>query len=277
MLWTIAKYALTAGALAACLPQAFASDAPVADEPVHYACPAEVRAVYPDIDATPFINGRGAAIPQDPGMLIDWTRAAFAKSACQPKVKFYRLPVIRGALEINQGRYDILLVASIDNPLAGQLRFPQEGERISQFKMLGRGALMLYTLPDSAAVWDGVKLDLPAPGTVGVVRGQVAQFVAQRNGWQIDESPDIESNFRKLSVHRVSAVLEQQLIASDFIKNQPGEKAQALKVPVQTMDYYSPVTPVFYQRYPEFTEQFWLDMCNQSRNVWKNLPKCSAK
>lgn len=238
------------------------------------ACPEEVRIVYPDISAPPFMNGSGRKIPDDPGFVVNWAKAAMARSACHVKLIFDRVPVYRSILEINNGQYDILLVSATDNPLLTKLRYPMAGDNIDARKVIGKGALMLYTMPASSASWDGAKLTLPSPGTVGVVRGQVTGFLAKQNGWFIDESPDSTTNFRKLALGRVSAVLEQQLIASDIMKTVPNEHFQMLTVPVKTMSYYSPVTPVFYNKYPDFSEQFWLDMCEQSRTVLKDLPKC---
>lgn len=255
-----------------------ASGADLATVPTSkFVCPAEVRIVYPDIDAAPFINGSGAQVPDNPGMLIDWVKAAIANSPCRAKVSFFRLPTLRTIMEINVGRYDMMLAVATDNPMASKLRFPMQREEIAQNKAIARGALMLYALSNSAANWDGTTLNLPPPGTVGVTRGQAAQFVATQNGWRTDESPDAETNFRKLQLQRVAAVLEQKLVAADLIKGLPDQSVQMLAVPVKTISYYSPVTGDFYRRYPQFSEQFWLDVCNQSRKVLKDLPKCTDK
>jgi len=248
-----------------------------AGTPASYPCPTEVRIVYPDIDATPFINGVGATVPENPGMLIDWVRTAIANSPCHIKLSLSRLPTLRTVMEINVGRYDVMLAVATDNPLAKKLRFPMQEDGIAQNKAIAKGALMLYALSQSTANWDGTTLNLPQPGTVGVVRGQVAQFVATQKGWDTDESPDAETNFRKLLLRRVAVVLEQKLVAADLIKKMPNQKVQMLTVPVKTTSYYSPVTTDFYQRYPQFSEQFWLDMCRESRKSLKDLPKCSDK
>jgi hypothetical protein len=268
-------FALTALTLIAA--SAIAGQAPVVNDKASYACPTEVRIVYPDTDAAPFINGRGAAIPPEPGLLVDWVKSALAKSPCQVKLSLYRLPTLRSVMEINVGRYDIMVAAATDNPLASKLRFPMQEEGISPNKMIARGALMLYVLPQSVATWDGTTLNLPPPATVGVIRGQAAQFVATQNGWHIDESPDAETNFRKLLLRRVAAVLEQKLVAADLIKALPDQSVQMLTVPVKTLNYYSPVTIDFYNRYPQFSEQFWMDVCEESHKVFKALPKCADK
>ena len=267
---------LMAGAIAFAQP-AFAEQAQVANDKAAYACPAEVRVVYPDIDAAPFVNGHGADIPQNPGLLVDWVKSAIAKSPCQVKLSFFRLPTLRTVLEINIGRYDMMLAVATDNPLASKLRYPMQEDRISSNRMIGSGALMLYTLSQSTITWDGTTLNMPPPATVGVVRGQAAQFVATQNGWHTDESPDAETNFRKLLLHRVPAVLEQKLVATDLIKALPDQSVQMLTVPVKTLNYYSPVTVEFYHRYPQFSEQFWSDVCNESRKVLKGLPTCTEK
>jgi ABC-type amino acid transport substrate-binding protein len=256
---------------------ASAGQVQAANAKIAVACPTEVRVVYPDIDATPFINGRGVTIPQDPGLLIDWVKSAIAKSPCQVKLSLYRLPTVRTMMELNVGRYDILLAAATDNPLASKLRFPMQEDGMSPNRAVASGALMLYALPVSAAAWDGSTLNLPPPATVGVVRGQAAQFVAAQNGWRTDESPDAETNFRKLLLGRVAAVLEQRLVATDLVKTLPDQSVKMLAVPVKTLNYYSPVTTDFYSRYPQFSEQFWSDLCNESHKVLKGLPKCADK
>jgi hypothetical protein len=236
-------------------------------------CPDVVRVVYTDVAIPPYYNGQGADIPSDPGLAVEWVREAIAKSNCKPRVLFSRLPIPRLILAINDATQDIAAVLLYTPERAKTFQFPMRFGRLDDTLLLFHSNLSLYALSATQVVWDQRKV-LPADLVVGVVRGQIASFVAKEQGWSYDEAPDSATNFRKLLRGQIPLVLEQSFLADVERQKVPEGSFRELAPPVRSEAVYSATSQLFFKRYPEFTREYWHNICHEARTHFKDPTPC---
>lgn len=236
-------------------------------------CPAVVRIAYHDGEVAPFFLGNGrSVIPKDPGLAIAWNNNALHQSGCHPEMRLIRLPARRLDHDIFAGSLDIALGLAPSAERLKYVQFPLRDGRPDNRYAIGIARFFLYT-PKPAAIRWSEKKTLPLGTVVGVVMGQLPERMAMDRGWTIDTTHDMESNLHKLSLGRVNVVLAPETAVAAWLKTN-GNSIQKLEPPVETLEFYAPVSQAFLRRYPEFVQRYWRNICQQSRAYFTQLPEC---
>ncbi|HEY9102321.1 transporter substrate-binding domain-containing protein [Chitinimonas sp.] len=235
-------------------------------------CPARIRMAYMDAPAEPFFLGRGT-VGEPPGLFVDWALQALAATGCNSRVELARLPVARLDKALSEGDLDIVLGVASTSEREQTQAFP--GRHGKRLLYVARADIALYTALGDRLVWSGQTRELKGY-KVGVARAQMPANLAASQGWALELAPDNASNFRKLESGRVQVLLETSILADPYFQAHPLPGIRKLNPPLATLEYYAPASRSFQRDFPAFTEQFWLQLCRQSRTVLRELPACNA-
>ncbi len=235
------------------------------------ACPGEVRVSFPNFPIAPLVLGTDH-IANPPGQLISWTRNAYKQTGCKGVLTLLRRPPNRQLAEFANGEIDFLPGFSVGPDLPAQMVFPMREGTINTNLRLVTDLTSLYVrAADNQILWDGKALT-GARKRIGSSTGGSNLFdLIKQNGWELDVAPTPATDLQKLLVGRVDVILESDSVLEPLIGN---KKIRKLTPPLHITHRYAPVRKAFQQQYPEFTERFWLELCNQSRMVHPNLPAC---
>ncbi len=229
-------------------------------------CPTEVRVGFPDFPVSPLLNGT-TALEEIPGDLVVWTRNALAGGDCKPIVSIRRLPLNRLVAELRAKTVDV--VPGVGPALLSTLplAFPMRGTALDSSLIIVRDRLWIYVRDDDNDIrWDGTRLNVQNP-RIGISAGIMStKIAADKQGWIIDVAKNPESNLTKLSSHRIDAIVESELWLQRYLNTTPSVRANIRKLepPLVTVERYAPTTIDFYRKYPEYTQQFWHSMRQQS-------------
>lgn len=230
-------------------------------------CPDRIRLVYFDGAAEPFLLGEGRAIPEPPGLLVEWVRKTLDKLGCLPRASFERLPVGRIAALVSdeiQG-FDLLLGLAQSSPYVQQMRVPAAPARPEQDLSVLNQDFYLYARADDPPPWDGVQLMLREGQTVGVASRTVGVSIAVARGWPVEPALSNELAVRMTLAGRTAAVL----MASAFLDDRLARKDPRLQGLVKLQPavaserFYVGATVHFYRRHRDFVHQFWVEVCRQ--------------
>lgn len=238
-------------------------------------CPAHVRVSLPNFEIPPYVFGTDE-VESPPGLLIEWTRNALARAGCKPRIVIMRRPPNRQLAELALGLLDVLPgFAFNDNP-DDRLIFPIKDGTAKLGLAAMTDTVSLYARASDMSVrWDGATLrstDLLVGSSTG---GATTNAIARAHGWRIEPAPTPQADLRKLIAGRIDVILEPDVVMRTYLAGADGRAVRRLLPPVRVTNRYAPVSKLFYQAYPEFTERFWLELCRQSRAGAPSLPACS--
>lgn len=239
-------------------------------------CPPQIRVAYTDAELPPYVLGEGSAFNEPPGLFVAWARAALQKLGCMAVVRETRLPYNRIVSSMAAGTIDIRVTGGYRSDVADIMRFPMRNGGTNRAMAVAEANTRLYVLKNAPALaWDGTALRFTGPNpTIGTVRGHYTEKLIEAQKWATDSAPNWDSNAKKLLSGRVAAI-----VGPDSVVDALPERGQMqmLDPPVQYDLYFAPVSRQFQEKYPDFTERFWLEICRQSRATFTKLPACSLK
>lgn len=239
-------------------------------------CPAQIRVAYTDAELSPYVLGEGSVFHEPPGLFVAWARAALQKLGCMAVVSETRLPYNRIVSSMAAGTIDIRVTGGYRSEVADLMHFPMRNGSINRAMAVAEANTRLYVLKNAPALaWDGADLRFTGPHpAIGTVRGHYTEKLIQAQKWETDSAPNWDSNVKKLLSGRVAAI-----VGPDSVVDALPERGQMqmLDPPVQYDLYFAPVSKQFHEKYPDFTERFWLEICRQSRVTFTKLPACSLK
>lgn len=238
-------------------------------------CPAHVRVSLPNFEIAPFVLGTDK-VESPPGLLIEWTRNALARAGCKTRIVIMRRPPNRQLAELALGLLDVLPgFAFNDNP-DDQLIFPMKGGVANLGLAAMTDSVSLYARANDMSVrWDGATLRSTNPLVGSSTGGATTYAIARAHGWRIEPAPTPQADLRKLIAGRIDVILEPDVLLRTYLAGADARAVRRLLPPVSVTNRYAPVSKLFYQAYPEFTERFWLELCRQSRAGAPSLPACS--
>lgn len=239
-------------------------------------CPALIRVAYAESELPPYILGIGEELRDPPGLFVVWTRAALAKMGCTSALLERRLPYNRIISGMQSGDLDVRVSAGYRPVMAQIAHFPTSKGKPDPRLAIAEGNTSLYVVKGSKALkWDGVTLQAQRqPVVVGTVLGHFSEMVLRDKQWRIDSAPNWDSNVQKLLQGRVSAIAGTASVIDAMPER---SKLQVLEPPVAYDYFFAPVANAFYDRYPEFTQHFWYQLCLESRGYFRDLPACMLK
>jgi len=239
-------------------------------------CPAQIRVAYTDAELPPYVLGEGSVFHEPPGLFVAWARAALQKLGCMAVVSEARLPYNRIVSSMAAGTIDIRVTGGYRSDVADIMRFPMRNGSTNRAMAVAEANTRLYVLKNAPALaWDGTDLRFTGPHpAIGTVRGHYTEKLIQTYNWETDSAPNWDSNVKKLLTGRVAAIVGPDSVVDALPER---EQMQMLDPPVHYDLYFAPVSSQFQEKYPDFTERFWFEICRQSRTTFTKLPTCSLK
>lgn len=236
-------------------------------------CPAHVQVAYTESTLPPYVLGKGSELQHPPGLFVEWTRRAFDRLGCRSSLSEVRLPYNRIVASMAEGTVDIRVTGAYRDEIADAMVFPTAGSAINRAMAVAEAPTTLYVRKQMPLLtWDGEELQFLAKGSaIGTVRGHYTEKLIQARNWPTDSAATWEDNVKKLLVGRVAAI-----VGPDSVVESSPEigKMTKLAPPVAVDLYFAPVSRHFFERYPEFTQRFWLEICRESRATFHTLPAC---
>ena len=234
-------------------------------------CPARIRLLVPDTAFPPLLLQDGEAFGDPPGMLVAWIQHAVAATGCRTELKLTRRPVPRMIYEIDDDLQDGVAGFAWSPERGQKLRFPLSEGKPDLALVIAQTTVSLYVRQDDdSVIWDGRTLTASNP-VVGVVRGQMTEVIGTARGWGLDPTNEGRSVVAQVLAKRLDIAMLSDLIDSPTFE---GMTLKKLTPPVAHIEYFAPVAPRFYDRYPAFTEKFWRAFCREGRTFQKASQAC---
>ena len=236
-------------------------------------CPDQIRMAYADTELPPYLLGGGTSFQDPPGLFVVWARTAIERLGCKHVVREVRLPYHRIVTSMADGVVDMRVTGGFRTDVLSAMRYPMRDGKPDASLAVAAAETKLYVAKGAKPLqWDGKALHKgDALAVVGTVRGHFSETVLQARNWPIDTSPSWSSNVAKLFAGRVDAIA-----GSDSVIDALPERHEltTLEPPVQFDLFFVPVSHQFYERNSEFINNFWFEMCVESRATFKTLPAC---
>lgn len=237
-------------------------------------CPAEVRVSFPNFAIAPYVLGHDK-IESPPGLLVEWTRKALARSGCAPAIAYKRRPPNRQLAELELGLLDILPGFSYSGKAAGQLVFPtRDGGPDLELAVMSDFVSLYVRADDKSVKWDGKTLTSPNPRIGTSTGGAATRETIQAFGWQTETAATPYADMKKLIAKRIDVIMEPDVVIGPHLVGADGAAVRKLAPPVRVTNRYAPVRKGFQQAYPEFTSRFWLELCKAAREGAPGAPAC---
>ena len=238
-------------------------------------CPEEVRVSLPNFEIAPFVLGTDK-VESPPGLLVEWTRQALARSGCKPRIVIMRRPPNRQLAELAMGMLDVLPGFAFNNHPSDQLVFPIKNGVANAALAVMTDSVSLYARANDMSVrWDGAALRSTNPLVGSSTGGATTEAIFRAHGWRIEAAPTPQADLRKLIAGRIDVILEYDVMLRTYLSGADARAVRKLLPPVHVTNRYAPVSKLFHQAYPEFTQRFWRELCRQSRAGAPSLPACS--
>jgi ABC-type amino acid transport substrate-binding protein len=228
----------------------------------------ELRLVYVDQDARPYLTGSGSEIPAQPGLAVELVQRAVSQLG--GTLALTRLPARRMTEEVKAGRQDGILGFRHSPERARDLVYPMLNGRPDASRYAARLAHSLYRRRDSGVTWDGRQVG----GLIAPVAVSSTQLVADALLAQGIEIIRIESSgqmFAMLALGRVDAVVVIDALGDRQLRAQGAEKIEKVAPPMLVEDFHVPVSRRFYAANRDFTERLWRIIGEQREGVYAEL------
>jgi polar amino acid transport system substrate-binding protein len=213
----------------------------------------ELRLVYIDLPAEPYIAGRGHEIPQHPGMLVELARLA---ATPELTLTLSRVPSRRLIDELRFARADGVLGIRFTAGRGADLRFPMQGMEIDAAKRVARLNHSLYRLQGGALQWDGRQL-APTGALIGTPSGFAVADLLKTLGADVVEAQSSRQLFSMLALGRISAVGTLDIIGDSIGHTVDGRAIEKLEPLLQQADYHVAVSLAYYANHGAAVERYW--------------------
>jgi polar amino acid transport system substrate-binding protein len=214
----------------------------------------ELRLVYIDQDASPYLAGAGTTVPAHPGIAVELVQRAVGQIG--GSLQLTRLPARRMMEEVKAGRQDGILGFRHSEERARNLVFPLRNGQPDGTRHAARLAHSLYRRQGDVITWDGQRIGgLRVP--VAVSGTQLISEAMQAQGVEIIRIESSGQMFGMLALGRVDAVVVLDILGDRQMAEQGTGRVEKLTPPVLIEDFHVPVSPRFYAANRDFTERLW--------------------
>lgn len=228
----------------------------------------ELRLIYTDQDARPYLTGAGTAVPERPGIAVELVRRVTSQLGAT--LALTRMPARRMVEEVKAGRQDGILGFRHSPERAQDLVFPMRDDRPDATRYAARLAHSLYRRRDSAVTWDGRQIgSLAAPVAVSSTQLVADALLAQ--GIEIMRVESSGQMFAMLSLGRVDAVVVIDVLGDRQLREQDAGRIEKVAPPMLVEDFHVPVSRRFYDANRDFTERLWRLIGEQRDRVYAEL------
>ncbi|MCW0236051.1 MAG: transporter substrate-binding domain-containing protein [Ferrovibrio sp.] len=214
----------------------------------------DLRLVYIDQDASPYLAGSGTAVPGRPGIAVELVQRAVSRLG--GTLHLTRLPARRMVEEVKAGRQDGILGFRHSEERARDLVFPMRNGQPDLTRYAARLAHSLYRRRGDGITWDGRQVGgLRAP--VAVSSTQLVSDALLAQGVEIIRIESSGQMFAMLALGRVDAVVIIDALGDRQMREQGNGQIEKLAPPVLVEDFHVPVSRHFYGANRDFTERLW--------------------
>lgn len=244
----------------------------------HAAC-APVRIGYMDQDRPPYWLGKGADVPEPPGVAVDFLRAAAAATIPCP-VQFVRLPANRLRIALQTGAVDFLPIEERAE-LPPEVVLPRDRNGAPDRNRAIRTNIIVLVRAADQLPADTVTPRYFQGRVMGVPYGAPYADALRDAGIKVDEGGrDLESNVGKLKLKRVDGVALTVGAAGDMdqsITERYGNEVLRLRVPLFSGNIWLATNPGYYAAHREQVEALWNWMSAHQHELSSLLNKYSRK
>lgn len=228
----------------------------------------ELRLVYIDQDAQPYLTGRGTAIPARPGIAVELVQRAVSRLG--GSLRLTRLPARRMTQEVKAGRQDGILGFRYSPERATDLVYPMRNGQPDTMQYAARLAHSLYRRRDSGVTWDGQRIGgLTAPVAVSSTQLVADALLAQ--GIEILRIESSGQMFGMLSLGRVDAVVVIDALGDRQLREQGAGEIEKVAPPMLIEDFHVPVSRRFYAAHRDYVERLWRMIGEQREGTYTEL------
>ena len=221
------------------------------------AAPATLTLACEDRENYPAVMGEGGDIaPRNPGLSIELLNLVGKDLGI--RISFIRLPWNRCKNELRYGKVDGIF----DTGYAPEERmigvFPMKAGAPDPERRMNMVSFAVYVVKGSGVSWDGGYFS-PKTLRIGVPMGYSVAGDIRRLGIAVEESPGIETGFRKLAYGRINAFVAPES-AGDHLKKARSKDFPSiirLDKPFTTQPFYLMFSHQFYSRNRALAEAIW--------------------
>ncbi|MFN4276693.1 MAG: substrate-binding periplasmic protein [Ferrovibrio sp.] len=218
----------------------------------------ELRLVYIEQDASPYLTGSGPIIPARPGIAVELVQRTVTRLG--GRLVLTRMPARRMIQEVKAGRQDGVLGFRYSAERAQDLVFPMRDGQPDATRHAARLAHSLYRRQGSAITWDGRRVGgLTTP--LAVSSTQLVADALQAQGIEIIRIENSGQMFAMLALERVDAVVSIDIIGDRQMVEQPstqaGTRIEKVIPPVLIEDFHVPLGHAFHAANRDFAERLW--------------------
>lgn len=244
----------------------------------HAACQ-PVRIGYMDQDRPPYWLGKGADVPEPPGLAVDYLRAAAAAVMPCP-VQFVRLPAHRLRIALQTGAIDYLPIEERAD-LPAEVVLPRD-----RSGALDRNRAIRTSIIVLVRAADQLPADTVTPRhfqgrVIGVPYGAPYADTLRDAGIKVDEGGrDLESNVGKLRLKRVDGVALTVGAPGDMdqaVAARYGSDIVRLRVPLFSGNIWLATNPAYYAAHRDEVESVWSWMAAHQNELAGLLAKYTRK
>jgi polar amino acid transport system substrate-binding protein len=228
----------------------------------------DLRLVYIDQDARPYLTGTGTEVPARPGVAVELVRRAVGQLG--GSLLLTRLPARRMTEEVKAGRQDGILGFRYSADRAHDLIYPMRDGQPDAARYAARLAHSLYRRRDSGVTWDGRQVGgLAAP--VAVSSTQLIADALQAQGIEIIRIESSGQMFAMLALGRVDAVVVIDVLGDRQMREQRLGQIEKVAPPMLIEDFHVPVSRRFYAANRDYVERLWRLIGEQRDSVYAEL------
>jgi hypothetical protein len=245
---------------------------------VQAACP-PVRIGYMDQDRPPYWLGKGAEVPDPPGVAVDYLRAAAAAAIPCP-VQFVRLPANRLRIALQTGAIDYLPIEERAE-LPTEVMLPRDRNgALDRSRAVHTSIIVLVRAADQLPA-DTITPRYFQGRVIGVPYGAPYADTLRDAGIKVDEGGrDLESNVGKLKLKRVDGVALTVGAVNDMdqsIAERYGNDVVRLRVPLFSGNIWLATNPAYYAAHRDQVESVWTWMATHQQELSSMMAKYSRK
>ena len=216
---------------------------------------AELRVCYEEKD-THDHTGEGAAVPDNPGVLVELVSMVQLRVP-NLRISFLRRPWVRCLIELEVGRVDAVFSSSFKPERLKMGVYPMRDGKDDRRYRIDSKFYSLYKLVEAPLEWDGT-LFTNGVQTVLAMRGYAIVDDLKKMGMPVTEVTSSEGAFRMLLAGRADGFAQLSDVG-DYILKKNADFARIVKVtpPITTKDYYLQLSHQFHGSHPELAQKIW--------------------
>jgi hypothetical protein len=241
-------------------------------------CP-PVRIGYIDQDRPPYWLGSGTAIPRQPGVGVDYLRAAAAAVMPCP-VQLVRLPTARLRMALLAGEVDYLPVEE-RTELPPDIVLPRERSGAPDRSRAVHTSIIVLVRSADALPADTVTPRYFQDRVLGVTLGAPYADALREAGIRVDDGArDVDRNIAKLKLGRIDGVALSVGAPADMdpvIAERYGKEVARLRMPLFSSNIWLATNPAYYAAHRDQVEAVWTWMATHQHELAGMLAKYSRK